>query len=103
PHSLPTRRSSDLDAADLPIPNIRPSFQERHVFRTNRSLPKGTVSGVLKRPHHTRDVAQRRTLELAFAQCPRRFTFKIKKDKIAPGVEGLPKMKIAVNTYLVRV
>ena len=88
--------------AHLPIPKIGPVFQERHIFRPHRRLPERAVGGVLKRPHHPGDIAQRGALQFALAQRSGWLAFEIENDKILPGVERLTEMIIAVNPDLRR-
>src|SRR5262245_5293777 len=84
----------------MPIPEVGPAFQKRHIFFSHRRLPKRAVGGVLKRAHHSRDVTERGPFQFTFAQWSRRFAFEIKNNEILSSVEQLTKMIIAMNTDL---
>ena len=88
--------------AHLPIQEIRPVFHKRHVFRPEGGLPEGSVGAVLRRAHHPRHIAQGGTLQLPFAQGPRRLALEVEDDKILSGGEELPEMVIAVDADLAR-
>src|ERR1700730_11002241 len=85
------------DAAHLSIPNVGPVFEKRDVFASHGWLPKSAVSRVLKRAHHSGDIAQRRALEFTLAQRPRRFAFEIENDEILSGRKDLAEMIVAVD------
>src|SRR5438132_13499858 len=89
-------------AAHIAIPDVGPLLQKRNVFLSHRWLPERTVGGVLKRAHHPGDIAEGRAFQFPFAERTRRFAFEIEENKIATGVKGLTKMKVAMNANLMR-
>src|SRR5581483_2318205 len=75
----------EKEAAHQTIPNVRPAFEKWNIFRAHRRLPEGTVGRVLEGPHHPRNIAQSRALELALAHRPCRFAFEIEDNEILSG------------------
>src|SRR5205085_1161166 len=87
-------------AAHLAIPDVGPMLEKRNVFGSRSRLPEGAVCCVLKRAHHTGDVAEGRAFEFALAHRTGGFAFEIENDKIFSGVEDLAEVIIAVNPNL---
>ena len=52
---------------------------------------------VVERTQHAGDVAQRRSLEAAFAERARRFAFEVEDDEVATRVQHLTEVQVAVD------
>src|SRR5690606_3759558 len=66
-------------------------------------LEEGDARGVAQRPHDAGDVDERRLLDAALADRPRRLALEVDDDHVAAGPEHLAEVEVAVHPGPARV